>query len=453
VQRATIHSAIFALAFLGILGLATYIRITSASNTIVNAPIRNDAADYVAYSYNWKNLNVYSRQVTWVPDHAPDSVVSDAVRPPGYPAFLLLFLSGKPDAAFVRAVMYAQASIGIAIVVLAFLLARLLLGSIAALFVMLLTAISPHLVVMENYLLTETLYTAFVVLMVGVGALALRRPCSTQGIILAVTTGATIAICGLIRPTLEHLALVVLVATCVLPGLREYRKSALCGLGAFVVMMAPWWTRNIEAIGHVSDGSLMVRTVHHGSYPDFMYKNDPASLGYPYNFDPHSAEAEANLGAALSDIVHKFATEPARYLKWYLFGKVRFFFNWKIVDGFGEFYTYPELETPYYGNALFVLTASLMFGLHWPLVIAALLGSMLSWTRFAALAVADWRLRAMRWLSLVLLYAIAVHMIGAPFPRYSIPFRPLEYILAVFAVMVFVGWVKEHRRTAGRQIG
>jgi len=33
--------------------------------------------------------------------------------------------------------------------------------------------------------------------------------------------------------------------------------------------------------------------------------------------------------------------------------------------------------------------------------------------------------------SAIVLYAIAFHMIGAPFPRYGVPFRPLLYMLAI----------------------
>ena len=375
----------------------------------------------------------------------PAPVVSDALRPPGYPAFLRLFLSGTPDMAFVQSVMLGQAGIGIVIVALVFFLARSLLGSFAALISMLLVAISPHMVVMENYLLTETLYTLLLVLFIGAGTLAVRRLDSPPGLMLAAVAGGLLGLCSLVRPTLEHMPLLIAIGVCVSPCLHNYRKSALYGLLVFILIMAPWWGRNVEATGHLSDSSLMINTLHHGSYPGFMYNDDPKTLGNPYAFDPHSREAEASLGAVLADIGHKFTDDPVRYLGWYLVGKTKFFFNWDIVDGVGDIFTYPELQTPYYSDKLFLVTVSLMLSLHWPLVIAGLLGAVLVWTRFAAFAIEGWRLQAMRWLSLVLFYAIAVHMVGAPFPRYSIPFRPLLYVLATFAILVCVRWTMAYR--------
>ena len=452
-QGMTKQRAVIAIAFLSILVLAGVMRITSATNTIVDRPIRNDAKDYVAYSFNWQNSNIYSRQVTWVPGHMPDRIVSDALRPPGYPAFLRLFLSGIPDLTFVRSVMLGQAWLGIVTVALVFGLARLMLGPIAALFAMLLTAISPHLIVMENYLLSETLYTTLLVAAIAAGVLALRRPDSPRTLASATSNGGILALCALVRPTLEHIPLLILLGTCIAPGLRVYRKHALCGMIAFALIMAPWWVRNLDAIGQISDSSLMINTLHHGSYPGFMYEGDPKTLGDPYRFDPHSRDAEASLGAVLTDILHKFTQQPITYLGWYLVGKIKFFFNWDIVDGFGDIFTYAEFETPYYANRLFLLTRALMFGLHWPLVIAGLLGAGLVWTRFAKFTVDGWKVLAMRWLSVVLLYAIALHMIGAPFPRYSIPFRPLLYVMAAFTVAACAGWIKTHRRSASGSAG
>jgi hypothetical protein len=45
---------------------------------------------------------------------------------------------------------------------------------------------------------------------------------------------------------------------------------------------------------------------------------------------------------------------------------------------------------------------------------------------------------AIRLLALTLSYVLAMHMIGAPYPRYSIPFRPLIYLLAM--TMVTAMW-------------
>ncbi len=425
--------------------LAVVLRFTSAHDTVVDRPIRGDAKDYVGYAYNWKNNDIYSRQVTWVPSHRPAQTSPDALRPPGYPAFLMPFLTKTPDWAFVRSVMWAQACIGIVIVLMTFLLARALLGLPAAVFASFVVAISPHLIVMENYLLTETLYTLLVLSTLCVGVLAVRAQDSASHIVWAGLAGIAVALCCLVRPTLDQMPLVLVAITWAVPALKRYRKASLCALAAFFVVMAPWWIRNLTEFGHINDNSLMIQTLHHGSYPGFMYHDDPRTLGYPYESDPQSHIADASLANVLHYIAHKFSEHPLKLLGWYMFGKIGFFFSWQMISGFGDIFTYQELQTPYYSNQLFRITHSLMFGLHWPLVFAGLLGSILVWTKAAGLILTGWRLRGMRWLALVLFYAIAVHMVGAPFPRYSIPFRPQLYLLAAFSVVLFVKWLKVRR--------
>lgn len=438
------------IAFLLVLVLAAAMRITAAMNTVVDTPIRSDAQGYVAYSYNLKNSGIYSRQVTWIPGDKPERVVPDALQQPGYPAFLRLFLGDTPDAAFVRSVMFAQACIGVVTVALAFVLTRLALGSLAALFVMLLVAISPHLIVMENYVLSETLFTLLVVVAIGAGTIAMRYRDSAKGMAAAAATGGALGLCCLVRPPLTQLALLVTVATILIPPLRGYRRQALVGMICFMLVMAPWWIRNLYEFGHMADSTSMINTLLHGSYPDFLYNGDPKTLGYPYRFDPRMGEIGQSVGTALAEIQRKFANEPMTYLEWYLLGKVKFFFNWQIVDGFYDVFTYPVLKSPYFGNTVFVFTHALMRGLHWPLMIAGLLGGVLAWTKRAEIVVAGWKLHALRWQSLVLANILLANMVGAPYPRYSIPFRPLLYLLALFSILVCAAWVRDHREHARR---
>jgi len=147
-------------------------------------------------------------------------------------------------------------------------------------------------------------------------------------------------------------------------------------------------------------------------------------------------------------ISQKFAEQPLTYLRWYLIGKIQFFLDWNIVDGYRDIFTYPVLQSPYYSNRAFIATHALMRGLHWPLAVAGMIGALLAWTPFARLACSDWRLGAMRVMSCVMLYALLVHIVGAPYPRYSIPFRPLQYLLATFTVVLAYRLVMRYRQRA-----
>jgi hypothetical protein len=61
------------------------------------------------------------------------------------------------------------------------------------------------------------------------------------------------------------------------------------------------------------------------------------------------------------------------------------------------------------------------------------LGCVLSWLPAAARQVRHEALPVVRFITLLLIYFTAMHVVGAPFPRYSIPLRPFIYGMAVFS--------------------
>jgi len=66
----------------------------------------------------------------------------------------------------------------------------------------------------------------------------------------------------------------------------------------------------------------------------------------------------------------------------------------------------------------------------------AVLGAVMAWwpTGVKGLSIeASWMLRV---ISLLFIYFLLIHTIAAPFPRYSIPIRPITYGLAIFSLIV-----------------
>lgn len=82
----------------------------------------------------------------------------------------------------------------------------------------------------------------------------------------------------------------------------------------------------------------------------------------------------------------------------------------------------------------FRLTHRLMHFLHAPLVLLGLMGCVFPWLQAVWLYLDSKKVAALRFISLILLYYTLLHIIGAPFPRYSIPLRPLLYGMAIFSV-------------------
>jgi hypothetical protein len=94
----------------------------------------------------------------------------------------------------------------------------------------------------------------------------------------------------------------------------------------------------------------------------------------------------------------------------------------------------------------FKLTERLVYALHIPLVVFGLAGfALATWRRARDPAASE---SGLPLLGLMILYAIAVHVIGAPFGRYNVPFMPL---IAVSAAYLVEYAVRHTQASAARQ--
>ena len=150
-----------------------YLRSESLWQTVVVLPaIRADAGDYFMYAYNLYHHGIYSRDHRGLSEATKiSSILPDAVRSPGYPLFLTLFMGDQPISGILAHVLLIQVLISTLTVALAYLMYRRFLNLPWAASAALLTALSPHLIVVNIYLLTETLFCFFLVAAAGVGKL------------------------------------------------------------------------------------------------------------------------------------------------------------------------------------------------------------------------------------------------------------------------------------------
>ncbi len=432
-------------ALLLILLLAVDLRVESVQRTIVNTPIRADAQDYFFSAYNLKEYGVYSRIPTLprAPARAP---APDALRSPGYPLFLYPFVTKTPTLGMVRSILITQALISAATVLLAYLLFSTFLSSSVALIPSLLTAMSPHLVTMNVYVLSETLFCFLAVLAFWlISKLSLRTK-----LVLPLLIGIVIAAASLTRPGLQYfvvpLAILVYYHS---TGSERWQRAGLIVLG-FVLAYSPWIIRNIHTLGVTTNPTLMINTLENGMYPNFMYHGNPRSFGFPYRFDPHVAEISKSVPTVLKAIWQHFLHRPGRYLDWYLIGKPIALWSWSIIAGMGDVFVYPVLSTPYTYLPQFIFTHALMYFLHWPLVVLGLIGCILVWLPARIVRLPNTALFISRATSLNLLYWTLLLMVGAPFPRYSIPLRPFLFGMATLAVVLMITHLRRfwlHRST------
>ncbi len=139
------------------------LRSESIYRTTVTHPLSKDAGSYYMYAYNLRHKHTYSSEVGYL-DGLKSSITPDAIRPPGYPLFLSIFVDAPPAQNTLNNILIFQMVISTVTIFFSFLFFQNFLNRFAAVAASLLVALSPHLIVMNSYILTETLFCFILVL-------------------------------------------------------------------------------------------------------------------------------------------------------------------------------------------------------------------------------------------------------------------------------------------------
>jgi hypothetical protein len=423
--------ALFVLLGLTII-IGFYLRNESGHGTTVIHPLTADARDYYMYAYNMRHRQTYSLDTAPLSD-AKSSIAPDALRSPGYPLFLSIFVDGPPNRRIIGSIKFVQMILSTLTLVIAFYFYRGFITAYWAVLAALLTSLSPHLIVANSYLLTETLFCLLLVISGWLLSLFFSRP--SFGLVAVV--GVTLGVATLVRPGLQYFPLVLGAIFIFHYGKRKGIYFFGVMLMGFVLILSPWFIRNVLNFHYVSDDKLKINFLHHGMYPDFKYQGLQKTYGFPYRFDPRSEEISKNTESILKEIRRRFRNEPVQHIKWYLIRKPAVFWSWNMIQGLGDVFVYPIHKTPYHSNTFFKWTHHLLYWLHWPMVILCAVGSFIVWLPGLKKIYPENSLYVARFVSGLLLYFTALHIIGAPFPRYSVPLRPFLYGMAVFCLQIF----------------
>ena len=436
-----------ALTLVGIIAYGFELRVQAALQSDVVNPLRADAGQYFAYAYNLRHHGIYSR----LRDVSRNGVglKPDAIRSPGYPIFLLPF-SGKPvNYRSILSITVAQAILSTLTIVLVFLIARKFLPHWAAFGAAALTSLSPHLVNANIFVLTESLFT-FILL---VSAWALVRTKEESHSLWLLLIGCLVGALSLVRPSAQYLPLLMAGFYFIKFRWPVALKFGMVTAIGFILIFGPWLVRNLHSVGQPTNDYLKIATLHHGIYPNFMYRDDPRTYGFPYRYNPRSPEIKNSIEAVLAEIKRRFVAEPGRHLKWYLIGKPIALWQWNLVQGGGGGFVYPVSRTPYMNVKHFQITHRAMEILHTPLVILGLIGSLFVWSTSATKILGSQGSFAARAISVFLIYFTVVHSIGAPFPRYAVPLRPLLYAMAFVPIIVAIMWLSRLHGTSNPTLG
>lgn len=426
--------------------IGALLRIQVHSSTVVDTPVRADARDYFVAALNLKAFGIYSHSDDALRglSEAPEK---DAFRAPLYSVYLASLLNIPPKPGFERRIRLSQSILGLFIVAISIALGRRFAGRTAGIAAGLLVAIDPHLIMMENYLLTETLFTLLVLAFAGILIVADDIPEARRKLAFAGLAGVVLAMSALTRPTtLFFFALMLVFAGLWMP---RWRRVVLACTAGFILAYSPWALRNASLPDGTGGHELTKAFLQHGMYPGMMYGNKPESLGIAYRFDPTSQATSESIGTVLAEIGRRFRERPLEHLQWYLFGKPAMLWSWSIIAGQGDVFVYPVISSAYLESGTAAgISRQIVKWLHLPLVLLAAAGSLY------------WLIATMRsplrrdiepglvLMALLLAYITAMHMVGAPYPRYGIPFLPEIYILAAAFVQHLIRIFVQHPRPA-----
>ena len=448
-ERRYIWMVLLAL-FLFAFGLRWYY----VSTAVVLDPVRGDATQYYAYALNLANHGTFSKDL-------PGSVVihPDNYRDPGYPLFLALWMKllGAGDAWY-AGVLICQALLGALTVTLTTQLGRHWLSLRWATAAGVMMALWPHSITINGYLLSETLFGFLVVLGMLATASALQRQSPWRAVVAGLTFGAAALTNAILLPFGILLAAFL--------GWRKPASRRLCialAVGA-VVLPGAWAVRNAAVVVPVAGSSSTDRALLNfvqGSRPDFQSAWRKSVLGN----EAEKAEAKTESLAVDQDyhlmrtspmqaarsIVRRFSEHPLQYARWYVVDKPALFWGWSIEIGQGDIFVFPTRNAPFQVQPAWIALVAICQALNTALMLLALASLLIVWSRGQSLVSAR---RPMSHTVLVAVVSLAVFVtlvysaLQAE-PRYSIPFRPFEILMALTTLYGTAAWWHGRKRSAG----
>jgi 4-amino-4-deoxy-L-arabinose transferase-like glycosyltransferase len=414
--------------------LAFSLRMDFQTNSKTYLPISHDAAQYFSVASNLYHYGVYSSKIPQSSNVAPET---DFLRPPGYPFFLYPILaSANTVGEFIQRVTLAQALISSLMVLLVFGTCRLFWPTKYAFVPAFLSTISPHLIAIDQYLLTETLFTFSMVLAMYLTILAFKK----KNIFLFFLAGLVLGYMVLIKPVAMILGPFLIPAFVLLNRFKIITKNIFIkGISLFVtgylLVYSPYVLIRTQ---HSNDGSISGQTVWDKVVIgfDIGLKNFIANKADPVRIT-ESQKMYNDKKYAVNKMVESFKESPLKYLSWYLYGKQIFLWKWDSIY-IGDVYQYPMIKKGFDQSLTLAAVHRVMFTLHWPLYILFFVGILILCRRNLY---GNFKERDHYFLTiplLIMVYYMAIFTILVPLPRYGIPLRPFSYLIAVYALKEFL---------------
>ena len=420
------------------------------STAVVLNPVRGDATQYYSYAWNLLHHGVFSKDVPGAASITPDNY-----RDPGYPLFLALLMKALGAGSnWYAAVLLCQALLGAVTVTLATQLGRYWLSAGWAIAAGVLMAVWPHSITINGYLLTETLFSFLCVL----GLLLWARSCARKTAWVALIAGLVLGAGALTNAILLPFG-ILLAAFFAWRKLASRRICLALAAGA-LLFPAAWAIRNAQLVTPQADSSSTDRALQNlvqGTWPDYhsAWRNSvlgDASTQNKALITLHSIDAEYNAlraspVAGAKAILRRLNEQPLHYVVWYLLQKPRELWGWNIRIGQGDIYVYPTRNSPFQINRLWIVLEVAARACNPILMLLALASLLAAWSGRRRQRQPDTYDHQAPLIAAMLLLAFVTLLYTAlqAEPRYSIPFRPFEMLLAMTTLAETSLWWRRHR--------
>ena len=397
-------------------------------NTKIVGPVIKDAYYYTRIAHNLADNHVFSSAVD------PKGRSTHEARRPGYPYFLSsIVLFTDSFKSFYLTTLWLQSIIGALTVLLSYALARFLLPKPWALSVAFLTMVSPHMIAMNAFILSECLFTFLIILSLVFLVMGVKQE-KTYGYMLS---GITMGVAIFVRPVFELFPL--LCCPIIYFSIRDKNRwTIFIVLSIFLFtsysFQLSWslWERIRLGQNPLMDDQLKTALIF-GTYPDILYKDLP---GMPDKEDPNfSALIKADYGTIIHYILNQFVQEPFRHITWWFIKKPVLFWSWKVFFGDGINF-YPVYYSWFDINPLMNFLRSFMLALHPFIVLLA--GISVIFFKNLSWATKDINKKGESFCyavcAVLIIHFTVMFMILAPFPRYALPMGPELYLLGLFGL-------------------
>src|SRR5574337_1308122 len=399
---------------------------------------RGDAIEYLAYAHNLIQHGVF----TMAPA-GETPVLGDSFRDPGYPLFLAAWMKifHQWDSWY-AAVLLSQAVLSALTVVVMLCVGRRWMPMRWLALAGLLMAVWPHSVTMSGYLLSETLFG----FLTALGLLLLCHAIVRRSIAWAVASGIGLSLAALTNAVMLPFAFLA-----ALYLLARRQLSAVMFASLVIAALAttvPWAVRNaMLPSGESSSANRALLNLVQGSWPDMHAAYQAKAAGDPSAsillapINQESALIRADPLTGVSHMAHRMATHPGAYIRWYL-SKPMLLWDWSIRVGQGDVYVFPTRNSPFETSISYRIVAAMCQALNPWLFVLAIAGCVLALLPRSQTP-PDTAVSA-----LMLVFVTLVYSVLQAEPRYSVPFRGLEIVVAIFAAHRSSQWIAHLRKPA-----